>query len=66
MWFFYFSRLIKKASIINLCQSNFADSLDSGYNATQAMIAVGSGGLIGRGVGFGSQSQLKFLAGSAN
>ena len=38
-----------------------ADSLNRGYNATQAMIAVGSGGMIGRGVGFGSQSQLKFL-----
>lgn len=25
------------------------------------MIAVGSGGLTGKGVGFGSQSQLKFL-----
>jgi rod shape determining protein RodA len=38
-----------------------SDSLNRGYNATQAMIAVGSGGIIGRGVGFGSQSQLKFL-----
>lgn len=31
------------------------------YNSFQAIIAVGSGGLIGKGVGFGSQSQLKFL-----
>ena len=31
------------------------------YNSFQALIAVGSGGLIGKGVGFGSQSQLKFL-----
>ncbi len=38
-----------------------ADSLESGYNISQAMIAVGSGGLTGKGVGFGSQSQLKFL-----
>ena len=37
------------------------NSLDSGYNISQAMIAVGSGGLTGKGVGFGSQSQLKFL-----
>ncbi len=31
------------------------------YNSFQAIIAVGSGGLMGKGVGFGSQSQLKFL-----
>jgi len=37
------------------------DPLGQGYNVTQAVIAVGSGGLFGRGLGFGSQSQLKFL-----
>ncbi len=37
------------------------DPLGQGYNVTQAIIAVGSGGLFGRGLGFGSQSQLKFL-----
>lgn len=31
------------------------------YNVEQAIIAVGAGGLYGRGLGFGSQSQLKFL-----
>lgn len=36
-------------------------SLDEGYNIQQATIAVGSGRLVGRGLGFGSQSQLKFL-----
>lgn len=38
-----------------------ANSLESGYNSSQAIIAIGSGGLTGKGVGFGSQSQLKFL-----
>jgi rod shape determining protein RodA len=38
-----------------------ADPLGQGYNVTQAIIAVGSGGWVGRGLGFGSQSQLKFL-----
>ncbi len=33
----------------------------SDYNVRQAIIAVGAGGLYGRGLGFGSQSQLKFL-----
>lgn len=37
------------------------DPLGAGYNVTQAKIAIGSGGLFGRGLGFGSQSQLKFL-----
>ncbi|MBI5621998.1 rod shape-determining protein RodA [Candidatus Falkowbacteria bacterium] len=38
-----------------------ADPLGSGYNVTQSVIAIGSGGLVGRGLSFGSQSQLKFL-----
>ncbi len=37
------------------------DPLGRGYNVTQAIIAVGSGEWFGRGLGFGSQSQLKFL-----
>jgi len=38
-----------------------SDPLDTGYNVTQAKIAIGSGQLFGRGLGFGSQSQLQFL-----
>ncbi|MBH41563.1 MAG: rod shape-determining protein RodA [Candidatus Magasanikbacteria bacterium] len=37
------------------------DPLGSGYNVTQSIIAIGSGGFFGRGLGFGSQSQLHFL-----
>lgn len=37
------------------------DPLGAGYNVRQSMIAVGSGGFFGRGLGFGSQSQLHFL-----
>lgn len=37
------------------------DPLGTGYNVTQAIIAIGAGGMFGRGLGFGSQSQLKFL-----
>lgn len=37
------------------------NALTTGYNATQAMIAVGAGQWFGRGLGFGSQSQLRFL-----
>ena len=37
------------------------DALGAGYNSTQAIIAVGAGKFLGRGLGFGSQSQLRFL-----
>src|SRR3990167_6871063 len=37
------------------------DPLGSGYNLVQAIIAVGSGGLFGRGFGRGTQSHLNFL-----
>lgn len=38
-----------------------ADPYGVGYNVTQAKIAVGSGGLLGQGLGRGSQSELNFL-----
>ena len=37
------------------------DPLGSGYHAIQSKIAVGSGGLIGKGFLHGTQTQLKFL-----
>lgn len=37
------------------------DVKGAGYNALQSMIAVGSGQLFGKGIGFGSQSRLEFL-----
>ncbi len=37
------------------------DPKGSGYNVLQSMVAVGSGGIFGKGVGHGSQSQLAFL-----
>lgn len=37
------------------------DPLGNGYNAIQAMIAVGAGQILGRGLGQGTQSQLAFL-----
>ncbi|KPJ85159.1 hypothetical protein AMJ57_04120 [Parcubacteria bacterium SG8_24] len=38
-----------------------SDPLGRGYNVTQSIIAIGSGGLFGKGLGYGSQSQLRFL-----
>ncbi len=37
------------------------DPLGTGYNIIQSKIAIGSGEFFGRGLGHGSQSQLKFL-----
>lgn len=39
----------------------YADPAGSGYQVIQSMIAAGSGGWLGQGLGAGSQSQLKFL-----
>ncbi|OHB31380.1 MAG: rod shape-determining protein RodA [Phenylobacterium sp. RIFCSPHIGHO2_01_FULL_69_31] len=38
-----------------------SDPSGSGYHILQSMIALGSGGLLGKGYGLGSQSQLNFL-----
>lgn len=38
-----------------------ADAKGGGYNVIQSMVAVGSGGIFGKGIGHGSQSQLNFL-----
>lgn len=38
-----------------------SDLAGSGYNVAQSKIAIGSGGIFGRGLGKGSQSQLQFL-----
>lgn len=37
------------------------DPQGAGYNVRQSIVAVGSGGMIGKGIGHGSQSQLNFL-----
>lgn len=37
------------------------DVQGSGYNSYQATIAIGSGRVLGKGIGYGTQSRLKFL-----
>ncbi|MBA3046988.1 rod shape-determining protein RodA [Patescibacteria group bacterium] len=58
-WTFIFKDYQKQRVITFINPSN--SPLKQGYNVAQSIIAVGSGGLAGRGLGFGSQSQLKFL-----
>ena len=63
-WSFLF-RDYQKERIISFINPDF-NPIDQGYNVSQAIIAIGSGGLIGKGIGAGSQSQLKFLPESQN
>ncbi|MDP2753473.1 MAG: FtsW/RodA/SpoVE family cell cycle protein, partial [Nitrospirota bacterium] len=58
-WTFMFKDY-QKQRVLTFLNPSF-NPLEQGYNISQAIIAVGAGGLSGRGLGFGSQSQLKFL-----
>lgn len=59
VWFFVF-KPYQKARIMTFVNPT-ADIRGSGYNAYQSMIAVGSGGFLGKGLGYGTQSRLNFL-----
>lgn len=59
LWFFFLQPYQKDRILTFIDPSR--DPLRAGYNVSQAMIAIGSGQWLGRGLGFGSQSQLKFL-----
>ncbi len=59
LWFFVFAPY-QKARIANFINP-LADIHGTGYNAFQSTIAVGSGEIVGKGLGFGTQSRLKFL-----
>ncbi len=59
LWFFVFAPY-QKDRIINFLNP-MADIHGSGYNVFQSTIAVGSGQMVGKGLGFGTQSRLQFL-----
>lgn len=59
MWLFVLQPY-QKARIMTFIDP-LSDIQGSGYNAYQSTIAVGSGQILGKGVGFGTQSRLKFL-----
>ncbi len=50
----------QKSRIINFVHP-LADVRGTGYSAYQSTIAVGSGQLVGKGIGYGTQSKLSFL-----
>jgi rod shape determining protein RodA len=59
LWLFVFAPY-QKARIYNFINP-LADIHKTGYNVFQSTIAVGSGQIMGKGLGFGTQSRLKFL-----
>lgn len=59
LWNFAF-KPYQKARIMNFVYP-LADIRGTGYNAYQSTIAVGSGGLLGKGIGYGTQSRLNYL-----
>lgn len=59
LWTFVFKDY-QKARIMTFANP-LSDIHGSGYNVFQSTIAVGSGQIFGKGVGFGTQSRLQFL-----
>jgi len=59
LWMFAFEPY-QKSRIINFIHP-LADIRGTGYNAYQSTIAVGSGEIFGKGIGYGTQSKLQFL-----
>jgi rod shape determining protein RodA len=59
MWLFVF-KPYQKARIHTFIDPT-SDIRGSGYNAYQSVIAVGSGGILGKGLGYGTQSRLSYL-----
>lgn len=58
-WFFIFADY-QKDRILTFIHP-LADIRGAGYNAFQSTIAVGSGEILGKGLGYGTQSRLEFL-----
>jgi len=58
LWIFMLD--YQKARIITLLNP-YSDPLGKGYHILQSIIAIGSGGITGKGFGRGTQSALKFL-----
>ncbi len=59
LWSFVFHDYQKQRIITFI--DPLADIRGAGYNAYQSMVAVGSGQLLGKGIGYGTQSKLRFL-----
>lgn len=56
-----FLQAYQQERIVNFVVPDPNDTYGNRYNVQQALIAVGSGGVIGQGYGHGTQTQLRFL-----
>ena len=59
LWLFIFAPFQKERILTFIDPAR--DIRGAGYNAFQSMVAVGSGGITGKGVGYGTQSRLELL-----
>jgi len=59
LWFFGFHDYQKQRILTFVNPAG--DIRGTGYNAYQSTVAVGSGQIIGKGIGYGTQSKLRFL-----
>ena len=59
LWFFGFEDY-QKTRVLTFIYP-LADIHGAGYNAYQSTVAVGSGEFLGKGIGYGTQSKLRFL-----
>jgi rod shape determining protein RodA len=58
---FFFIRNYQMTRVVNFLFPNPEESFGDIYNVEQALISIGSGGLLGQGYGSGTQVQLRFL-----
>lgn len=58
---FPFLQPYQQERVLNFIRPNPEASYGATYNVQQALIAIGSGGLFGKGYGHGTQTQLRFL-----
>ncbi len=58
---FFFLRNYQMTRLVNFLFPNPEESFGATYNVEQALISIGSGGLLGQGYGSGTQVQLRFL-----
>lgn len=59
LWLFAFQDYQKQRIVTFL--DPLSDIQGAGYNAYQSTVAVGSGQIVGKGIGYGTQSKLQFL-----
>jgi rod shape determining protein RodA len=58
---FYFIQPYQQQRIVNFFRPDLSARNGATYNVIQALIALGSGGVVGKGYGHGTQTQLRFM-----